>query len=65
MKLNINKICFIFLLCLGIALGCFASAISLLTSDKVLQYLLLFLTYFQGVYLVKSVRKYKTFIKDL
>ena len=63
MKLNLNKICFIFLLCFGIALGCYASALSLLTNNKVLQYTLLYITYFLGIYLVKTVRKYEIFIK--
>ena len=61
MKLNFNKIIFILLLSLGISLGCFASAISLLTSYELLKYLLLFLTYFQGIILVRTVRKYNIF----
>lgn len=64
MKLNFNKICFIFLLCLGISLGCFASAISLLTTNDALKYMLLLLTYFQGIILVKSVKKYDIVKKD-
>lgn len=58
-KININKIFFMFLCSFGIALGCFASAISLLTKNILLEVTLLFCTYFLGIMLVRIRRKYK------
>ncbi len=52
-KEHINRIIFSFLCCVAIALGCYASAISLLTHYTWLSYLLLSLTYFAGILLVK------------
>jgi hypothetical protein len=46
------------LACFGIALGCFASAVSLLTNNTVLEVFLLSLTYFEGILLVNVRRKY-------
>ena len=57
-KININKIIFMFLCSFGIALGCFAAAISLLTKNTLLQVTLLLCTYFLGIMLVKVRRKY-------
>lgn len=45
----------------GIALGCFASAISLLTKNIALQITLLLCTYFLGIMLVRVRRKYNLF----
>lgn len=60
-KINVNKIIFMFLCSVGIALGCFASAISLLTKNIPLQISLLLCTYFLGIMLVKIRRKYNIF----
>ena len=43
---------------IGIGLGCFASAVSLLTQNKLLSYVLLTITYLTGIYFVKIRNKY-------
>ncbi len=63
MKINIKKVILILLYCIAIALGSFASAISLLTNNAVLEYSLLTLTYILGVMLVRVRRKYPLLIK--
>ncbi len=60
-KLNLNKIVFMFICCIGIGLGCFASAISLLTKNILLQIMLLSLTYLLGIILVNIRKKYPLF----
>lgn len=61
--LNINKIIYMTLICIGIALGAFASSLSLLTSNTIMSIGLLSLTYFLGIMLVNARRKYPLFIK--
>lgn len=63
-KINLNKVFFIFLCSLGIALGCFASAVSLLTKNIPLEVTLLLCTYFLGIMLVRIRRKYKIIKTD-
>ena len=63
MKLNINKITFIVLTCIGIGFGCVTASISLLTSNHVLSGLLLAITYLLGIKLVDVRRKYPLLIK--
>lgn len=63
MKINIKKVILMVLYCIAIGLGIFASSISLLTNNKVLEYTLLIITYFSGVMLVKVRRKYSLFIQ--
>lgn len=60
-KININKVIFMIICSIGIALGCFASAISLLTKNIALQVTLLLCTYFLGIMLVRIRRKYNLF----
>ena len=61
--LNLNKIVYMTLICIGIGLGIFASSISLLTSNNLLSYFLLFITYGLGIVLVNTRRKYPLFNK--
>lgn len=63
--LNINKIIYMILICIGIALGAVASSISLLTANKAMSIGLLFLTYFLGIMLVNARRKYPLIIKKI
>ncbi len=58
MKLNINKIILMILIGIAIGLGCFASCLSLLTDNTLLNVSLLMLTYFTGIYFVKIRNKY-------
>ena len=58
MKLNINKVIFMILIGIAIGLGCFASCISLLTDNILLNVSLLTLTYATGIYFVKIRNKY-------
>ncbi len=60
-KINMNKVIFMIICSIGIALGCFASAISLLTKNILLQVTLLLCTYFLGIMLVRIRRKYDLF----
>ena len=60
-KININKVIFMFLCSFGIALGCFTSAVSLLTKNVMLQVTLLLCTFFLGIMLVRIRRKYNIF----
>lgn len=61
--LNLNKIVYMTLICIGIGIGIFASSISLLTSNNLLSYFLLFITYGLGIVLVNARRKYPLFNK--
>ena len=61
--LNLNKIVYMTLICIGIGIGIFASSISLLTSNNLLSYFLLFITYWLGIVLVNARRKYPLFNK--
>lgn len=61
--LNLNKIIYITLICIGIGLGILASSISLLTPNNLLSYFLLFITYGLGIILVNARRKYPLFNK--
>lgn len=63
MKINVKKIVLMVLYAIGIGLGCFASAISLLTRNQFLEYFLLTLTYLTGIMLVKIRRKYPLMLK--
>lgn len=63
MKINVKKVILMLLHCIAIGLSSFASAISLLTNNYLLEYALLFLTYFIGVMLVRVRRKYPLMIK--
>ena len=63
MKINVKKVVLMILCSIGIGLGCFASAISLLTHNDFLKYFLLSLTYFTGIMLVRIRRKYPLMIK--
>lgn len=58
MNLNYKKIGLMTLICIGIGLSCFLSAILLLTDYTLLKYVSLFLTYGLGIYLVNVRRKY-------
>jgi len=58
MKININKVILMVLIGIAIGLGCFASSISLLTSNTTLSVFLLSLTYASGIYFVKIRNKY-------
>ena len=58
MKLNIRKVLLMTLMGIGIGLGSFASALSLLTQNKLLSYVLLTVTYLTGIYFVKVRNKY-------
>lgn len=60
---NINKIIYMTLICIGIGFGAFASSISLLTTNDFLSGSLLLLTYTLGILLVNARRKYPLFIK--
>ena len=60
-KININKVIFMFICSVGIGLGCFASSISLLTKNILLQVMLLCSTYFLGIMIVKVRNKYNLF----
>lgn len=64
-SLNINKLCFLILNSVGIGLGSFASAISLLTNNIYLESFLLLNTYFLGILLVYIRRKYPLFKEKL
>lgn len=63
MKINVKKVVLMILSSIGIGLGCFASAISLLTRNQFLEYFLLTLTYLTGIMLVHIKRKYSLMIK--
>ncbi len=63
MKINIGKVILIILYLIAIGLGIFASSISLLTNNKILEYTLLIITYLTGIMLVRVRRKYPIFIK--
>lgn len=65
LMLNINKIIYMTLICIGIGLGAFASSVSLLTSNKLLSVGLLTITYMLGILLVNARRKYPLFIKKV
>lgn len=58
MKINVRKVILMILTGIGIGLGCFASAVSLLTQNKLLSYVLLAITYLTGIYFVKIRNKY-------
>lgn len=60
-KININKIFFMILCSIGIGLGCFTSALMLVTKNILLEMLLLFCTYFLGVMVVKVRGKYSIY----
>lgn len=63
MKINIKKVILMVLYCIAIGLGAFASSISLLTNNKILEYTLLIITYLMGIMLVRVRRKYPLMIK--
>lgn len=63
MKINIKKVILMVLYCIVIGLGAFASSISLLTNNKILEYTLLIITYLTGIMLVRVRRKYPLMIK--
>ncbi|MCI9433885.1 MAG: hypothetical protein HFI86_01235 [Bacilli bacterium] len=58
MKINVKKVILMVLYSIGVGLGCFASAVSLLTRNQFLEYFLLTLTYLTGIVLVRVRRKY-------
>ncbi len=61
MKLNINKISYLLLCSIGIALGIFTSAVSLLTTYNIYSYAILFTTYYLVIKMAKAIRKYPIF----
>lgn len=63
MRLNINKIIYIILCSLGLALGIFTSAISLLTTNFSYNCILLLLTYYLAFRIANAIYKYPLFIK--
>lgn len=63
MKINIKKVILMLLYSIAIALGAFASAVSLLTRNEFLEYLLLTITYIIGIMFVRVRRKYPLIIK--
>lgn len=65
MKLNINKIIYLVLCSVGIALGCFASALALIANIEWMTYLLLFITYFMGTKLITIKNKYPLYLKKI
>lgn len=63
MKINVKKVILMILLSIGIGLGCFASAVSLLTRNQFLEYFLLTLTYLMGIILISIRRKYPLMVE--
>lgn len=63
MKLNINKLCYLTLHSVSIALAIFLSALLLLTDYTVLSYISLIVTYLLGIYLVKQIHRYPLWIQ--
>jgi len=63
MKININKVVFMILIGVALALECIVSSFSLLSSNKLISVVLLFITYATGIYFVKVRNKYPLFIK--
>ncbi|MCI8778951.1 MAG: hypothetical protein HFI87_07370 [Bacilli bacterium] len=63
MKINVKKVILMILSSIGIGLGCFASAVSLLTRNQFLEYFLLTLTYLTGIVLVRVRRKYPLMVE--
>lgn len=58
MKINKNKICFLILLGISIALTCILAGLLLFTNYTLLQYVSLILAFAQGIYAVKVIHKY-------
>lgn len=61
MKININYIIYMVLCCVAIALSCVLSSLLLLTDYTVLKYISLFVTFLEGIYLVKVRHKYQLY----
>lgn len=59
MKINWNKVCYLVLGSIAIALASILSALLLLTDYTVLTYISFFGTYLFGIYFMKTQRKYK------
>ncbi len=59
MKVNWNKVCYLILGSIALALLCILDGLLLLTHYTLLTYISLFSTYFFGIYFIKTKRKYK------
>lgn len=63
MKLNVNKILYITINSIGIALGCIASSLILILNNSIYSYIMLFITYLMGINLVNIRNKYPLLLK--
>lgn len=59
MKINWNKMCYLILGSIALALLCILDSLLLFTHYKVLTYISLFSTYLFGIYFIKIQKKYK------
>jgi len=63
MKINYNKVCYLILGSIALALLCVLSSLLLFTDYTFLKYLSLGCTYIFGIYFVHTKNKYSLFIK--
>lgn len=59
MKINWNKVCYLILGSIAIALLCILDGLLLFTHYTVLTYISLFGTYLFGIYFIKTEKKYE------
>lgn len=61
MKINTNYVIYMVLCCVAIGLSCVLSSLLLLTDYTALKYISLFVTFLEGMYLVKISHKYQLY----
>lgn len=59
MNINWNKVCYLILGSIAIALLCVLSSLLLFTHYTIFTYISLFSTYLFGIYFIKTQKKYK------